>query len=107
MSREVGRIPLPLKSGSLLRRRFMSQYPFLDRIHPDKRLSVINALGTYQRRRHKCDLDCVADFKSRRYDPMSTPAMEPLDIRGTDFEDVVDEINIDIARNSDIKGRMD
>jgi len=84
----------------------MTDFPFLERIPPDKRLTVIDRLGRYQQKKHGCELDCVTDLRAGRYNPLE-PASGHTVVDAPLWQEL-EEIDRERepARNTEIKERV-
>ncbi len=84
----------------------MTNYPFLDRIPPDKRLTAMNVLNKFQQKKYDCDLECVAAFRAGNYNPLSTSG-ETI-VNAPQYQEEAEiEAEKEPARNKDIKERME
>jgi hypothetical protein len=84
-----------------------NEFPFLDRIPVDKRLTAMNDLQRYQTKRHHTVLDVTREFRAERYDPTHVSQQESIIIISEDTqEDMLDDIGRELRGNTDIKERL-
>ena len=72
-------------------------YPLLERIPPDKRLTAINDLAKFQKKHHGNALDVVTDIKRNRYNPMESACEEIREISEDTEQDNIDELNREMS----------
>ena len=80
----------------------MNNYPLLNKIPIDRRMTVINDLARYQLKKHGCDLEVCNAIKNGRW-----PVQPDITIDAPDYQEKhLEDVNAEIASNSDINWRL-